>query len=167
MTNTHINKGHELQDSESLLDVIQLSNLLWTTNSILLEGKNTHEMLQLTLDAVCLYNDWPIGNIHLFDADAQNWTLSEICHIQGESSYIKEDSCPQFDPALHTPVWPDVQIYSFPYDKNTCMRVLIPLSNSGEVIGYMEFLSKEDVVGGHERSIYNQLGRRLGQFVAK
>jgi len=152
---------HGLQDQQSLIDVVQISELVWTTNTILVESKTTNEVLRLTVEALCLYTGWLMGFVHIKKLDSEEWYIhdtSYACPI-GASQNLEQQSF--FSPVNHTPVWPDVQVYAFEKDP-AYMRVLIPISHGEEVVGYLEFIAKEKEVDPYQRGVFNQIGRQLG-----
>ena len=152
---------HGLQDQGSLIDVIQISELVWTTNTILVESRNIEEAIKLVIEALCLYTGWAMSFAHVYDSDEQSWSIHEASYMCPINILNELEKKSFFTPSVHTPVWPDVQVYSF--EKNLeYMRVLIPLSHGEEILGYLEFIAKEEEVDSYQRGVFNQIGRQLG-----
>lgn len=152
---------HGLQDQGSLIDVIQISELVWTTNTILVESRNIEEAIKLVIEAICLYTGWSMSFVHIYDSDSQVWGIHEVSYVCPMTSLDEIERKSFFSPDTHTPVWPDVQVYSLE-ENSEYMRVLIPLSHKEEVLGYLEFIAKTEEVDSYQRGVFNQIGRQLG-----
>jgi len=173
---------HAEKDESGFVELFNLSRLVQTVNSIAIEAKDEEEMLQLTINALCIFTGWPLGHIFLRDAaDKATFRCSNIHYVKDpdlygtfhqetllktydESSQIIKDLTARPTPAIS--IYQRAEILS-PSDIKTSYRVLIPLISRGELFGFFELIAREgdEEPNKHLIQVFHQVGYRIGSVV--
>ena len=162
------------------IDLYNLSRLTQTVDSIAVEARDEEEMLQLTINALCIFTGWPLGHIFLRDATHKIiFRCSEMYYVRRPDLYEKfhqEALSSVYDDS--SPIIKELTVRSTPYiqrgfkvispsDVSASFKVLIPLISRGKLFGFFELVAPE---GGEEPNkhllqVFHQIGYRIGSVL--
>lgn len=169
-----------LQRNESgSVEFLNLNRLAQTIGNIAIEAKDEKEVLQLTINALCIFTGWSFGHVFLEDTTQRGiFRCSSVHYVKyhdlyGEAhervlSNVYDESSPIIQqmgkhpiPLISRSFEPDAHI-----DVNAAFKVFVPLISMGKLFGFFELVATEgDEPDQYLMRVFHQIGHRIGSVL--
>jgi len=175
----HLSENVKVRSKESgsgLVELLSLNRLIQTVDSIAIEERDQEEMLQLIVNALCIFTGWPLGNVFLRDSThPTKFSRSPVHYVRNRDVYGESHqqlASNSYDESSRNIQQMMAQLAPFldrdlelvvPGEGGVSFGVLIPIVSRGQLFGFFELVaSEEKEPSQHLMQVFHQIGYRIG-----
>ena len=177
-----------IKAEQALLKQTQSTILLQKITAAANEATSVNQALQVCIDEVCQYADWPVGHVYILDEEDTNKLIStKLWHIKQEdkfnnfreitekTSFASSDGLPGRVFASKKPAWivdvdtdPDFARAKLSDDLGVATGFAFPILAGNEVAAVLEFYSSTASAPDNEMlDLMASVGTQLGRVIER